>query len=153
MTLNIQDIISMSIGLLYIIPLFLYYITGNRLHFTGFLGLASTTIITEGIKYFLIKERSPRPKGAKNCDLLCQDGNQEGRPGMPSTHSANVAYFAGFYIQQTDNIFIKIGLVLYAALVMLSRYLKRCHTINQIAVGSLLGLVLSFFSSSLVRQL
>lgn len=144
MTINIQDIISMSIGLLYIIPLILYYVTGNLIHFKGLLGLGSTAIITESIKYFLVKEKSPRPKGARNCDLLCQDGNQEGRPGMPSTHSATVSFFSSFYIQQTDNIFIKLGLVTYAVLVMLSRYLKRCHTINQIVVGSIIGLVLSF---------
>ena len=134
----------MSIGLLYIIPIILYYITGNIIHFKGFIGLGSTAVITESIKYFLIKERSPRPKGARNCDLLCQDGDQEGRPGMPSTHSAIVSFFSSFYIQQTDNILIKLGLGVCAGLVMLSRYLKRCHTINQIAVGSIIGLTLSF---------
>lgn len=150
MTLNIQDIISMSVGILYVIPIYLYFITRNIIHIKGFIGLGLTFFITESIKYFFIKEKSPRPKGALNCDLLCLNGNQEGKPGMPSSHSAIVSFFAAFYIQQSNNIFVKISLCLYAGLVMLSRYLKKCHTINQIIVGSVLGLILSFIT---VREL
>ena len=69
---------------------------------------------------------------------------------MPSSHSAEVVFFSAFYIQQTNNIIIKICLVVYAGLVMLSRYIKRCHTINQIVAGALLGLSLSWI---VVRQL
>lgn len=142
--MNIQDIISSSIGLLYFIPLILYNYTQNPLQLKGFIGLGATTIISETIKYVFIKQLSPRPKGATNCNLLCNDGNQEGRPGMPSSHSAEVVFFSAFYIQQTNNIIIKICLVVYAGLVMLSRYIKRCHTINQIGVGALLGLSLNY---------
>jgi membrane-associated phospholipid phosphatase len=69
---------------------------------------------------------------------------------MPSGHSSEVAFFLGFYYQQTDNKFIRGFLVIYAGLVMLSRYLKKCHTISQIFFGALLGLSLSLFA---VRQL
>lgn len=148
--MNIPDLLSTSVILLYIIPLALYVITGNKIHFKGFLGVAGTTIITETIKYFLIGKSNPRPEGAKDCNLLCNDGNQSGKPGMPSSHSSSVAFFSGFYYQQTDNKFIKGILVIYAGLVMLSRYLKKCHTISQILVGALLGVSLSWFA---MRQL
>jgi membrane-associated phospholipid phosphatase len=69
---------------------------------------------------------------------------------MPSSHSSSVAFFSGFYYQQTDNKFIKGGLIIYAGLVMISRYLKKCHTISQIIVGALLGVSLSWFA---MRQL
>jgi membrane-associated phospholipid phosphatase len=147
--MNITNALSASVILLYVIPFVLYLYTGNPIHFRAFLGASTTTIVSEGIKYLFIGNKSPRPKGAKDCDLLCKDGNQEGRPGMPSSHSALVAYFSGFYYQQTNNVIVRTFLVLYAGLVMMSRYVKRCHTINQIIVGSILGLSLSWL---VVRQ-
>jgi membrane-associated phospholipid phosphatase len=148
--LNIMNIISGSIGLVFIIPFVLYYITGNSIHFKAFLGVSGTTILSESIKYIFIGKLSPRPKGATNCDLLCADGNQEGKPGMPSSHSAEVAFFSAFYFQQTTNPIIKSILIIYALFVMLSRYIKKCHSINQISVGAILGVSMSWI---LVRQL
>jgi membrane-associated phospholipid phosphatase len=148
--MNALDIFSNSVILLYIIPFFLYIFTGNYVHFKAFLGAAGTTIISESIKYFFIGNTSPRPQGAKNCNFLCNDGNQSGQPGMPSGHSSEVAFFSGFYYQQTNNPVIKTILVVYAVLIMISRYIKRCHTINQIVAGALLGMSLSWLA---VRQL
>jgi membrane-associated phospholipid phosphatase len=142
--MNGIDLVSNSVIVLYIIPFFLYIFTGNYIHFKAFLGTAGTTIISEAIKYFIVGKASPRPQGAKNCNFLCNDGNQSGEPGMPSGHSSEVAFFSGFYYQQTTNPIIRGLLVIYAGLVMLSRYIKRCHTINQIVAGALLGLSLSF---------
>ena len=141
----------MSVGLIYIIPVVLYYITGNIVHFKAFLGVTGTTIISETIKYFFIGKTSPRPSGAKDCNMLCNDGNQSGRPGMPSSHSASVAFIYGFYTQQASTSPIISNLLLgYALLVMLSRYIKQCHSLSQIIVGATLGLSLSWFA---VRQL
>ena len=142
--MNILDSISTSVIALYIIPFLLYILTGNYIHFKAFLGTAGTTIISETIKHFFIGKASPRPQGAKNCNLMCNDGAQSGQPGMPSGHSSEVAFFSGFYYQQTTNPIIRSLLVGYAGLVMLSRYIKRCHTINQIVAGALLGLSLSW---------
>ncbi len=139
----------MSVGLLYIIPIILYFNTSNSIHLKGFLGLIGTTFLSEIIKYRMIGTASPRPKGAKDCNLFCNDGKQEGQPGMPSSHSAEAAFFAAFYFKQTTNPILQSGLVLYPILVMLSRYLKHCHTINQVIIGSILGLC----SAWMVRQL
>ena len=142
--MNIPDLLSSSVIILYIIPLGLFVYTSNYIHFKAFLGTAGTTLLSETIKYIFIGKASPRPYGAKGCNLLCNDGNQAGKPGMPSSHSAEVAFFSSFYIQQTENIFIKFGLIVYAGFVMLSRYIKRCHTISQISVGAILGMSLSW---------
>ena len=138
------DIISISIGALYIIPIILYDITNNSRHLLALCGLLAITCISEFIKYNVIGELSIRPKGAKDCNLLCTDGKCEGKPGMPSTHSAIVSFFVGFYINQTENVCIQLILLFYAYLVMLSRHLKRCHTIYQIGTGSALGFAASF---------
>jgi len=144
--MDIVDLISASVLLLYIIPPVLYINTKNVIHFKAFLGVIGTTFISETLKYFYIGDLSPRPEGAKNCNLLCNDGNQSGRPGMPSSHSAEAAFILGFYYQQYDNIYIKLILIIYTALIMISRYLKKCHTINQVFMGAFLGLCLSWLS-------
>jgi membrane-associated phospholipid phosphatase len=148
--MNILNLISISVALLYVIPPILYVITKNVIHIKAFLGVIGTTFISEILKYFFIGKLSPRPEGAKDCNLLCNDGNQSGRPGMPSSHSAEAAFILGFYYQQYDNRYIRLGLVIYTSLVMLSRYLKKCHTINQVFVGAFLGLLLSWLSVRLL---
>ena len=148
--MNIPDLLSISVGLLYVIPFTLYFFTGNAIHLTAFLGVIGTTLISETLKYFFVRDVSVRPKGAKNCNFLCNDGGQGGKPGMPSSHSASVAFFSGYYFQQTSNYFIRSILVIYSGLVMMSRYVKQCHTIGQIIVGATLGVSLSWL---VVRQL
>jgi len=140
---SILNIISFSIIFLYIIPIVLFVYSKNVFHLKALVGLGLTGWLSESLKHHIIKDASPRPKGAQDCNLLCNDGNQEGQPGMPSSHSAQVAFFTGMYYFQTTNPFIRAFLVCYELLVMLSRYLKRCHTIQQIGVGTLFGLILS----------
>jgi membrane-associated phospholipid phosphatase len=142
--MDISDLLSISVGGLYLLTTGLYYITGNIIHIKALFGLAGTTIISETIKQVFIKNTSVRPRGASNCNLLCNDGNQAGRPGMPSSHSAGAAFFAGYYFQFTQNPIIKLSLITYAILVMYSRYVKKCHTLSQVIVGAILGLSLSF---------
>ena len=141
--MNILNLTSMSVLLGYIILPVLYIITKNMIHLKAFIGLFVTSIISETIKYNLIGDLSPRPFGATDCNLLCNDGNQAGKPGMPSSHSAEVAFILGYYSQITDNKYIRLSLLFYAAAVMLSRYLKNCHSIPQIMVGTVLGLFIS----------
>lgn len=146
----LEDIISMSVGILLIIPLILYAYTGNSVHIKVLFGLLGTTGLSEGLKYNVIRNLSPRPNGAHNCNLFCNDGKQEGRPGMPSSHSAEVAFFASFYSQYTENNYIRVCLILYAVLIMLSRYTKRCHSLSQITAGTLIGLAMSWIAMNIL---
>lgn len=107
--------------------------------------------VSHMLKVDIVKEASPRPKGACDCDLLCMDGNQEGKPGMPSGHSSAAAFFSAFYYQQTSNPWIKVSLILYTILVMTSRYLKKCHSLSQIAAGGLIGLLMNYLVQTLFR--
>ena len=134
-----SDILSLSAVFLYIIPLILYEITHKSYHKRAFIGILTTNAISECIKHIFIKDASPRPYGAMNCDILCTNGNQEGRPGMPSSHSATVAFFALFYYRYVKNPLIRLVILFYAIIVMISRYHKHCHTIPQIIVGGLVG--------------
>lgn len=146
----INNALSISVVFLYAIPISLYYWTGNFYNIIALLGIISTTSISEFLKYNIIKNWSVRPKGAIDCNLWCTDGNQAGQPGMPSSHSATVAFFATFYFQKVKSILIRTALILYALFVMYSRYKKRCHSISQIGTGATLGFILAQVA---VRQL
>jgi len=141
--MNLQDAISFSAAFLYAVPIIAYLITQQWIHIKAFIGLFATMGIGESIKHYIISTASLRPNGAKDCNLWCNDGKQGGNPGMPSGHSSQVTFFASFYYGQTQNIWIRAGLVLYALLVMGTRYLKQCHTIPQIVAGALLGWTIS----------
>jgi len=141
------DFLSVSVGAIFVVPLVYYVYTLDPQHLSIWIGIVRTTLISEFIKYGVVGKRSLRPRGASNCNLCCTDGNCEDEPGMPSSHSAMVTYFAlayTFYLIRSHSelmLIAAIGLVLYAGLVMLSRYLKRCHTIYQIGAGAILGTV------------
>jgi membrane-associated phospholipid phosphatase len=142
--MELLDILSFSVLFLYLVPVVLFFYTRQVKQLSILLGLIGTTFLSETLKHHVFHESSPRPKGAKNCNIWCDDGNQEGKPGMPSSHSAEVAFFSSVYYSQTTNPLIRVLLIVYAAAVMLSRYLKRCHTIQQIGAGAILGLTLSW---------
>ena len=137
--MNFQDFISSSILIVYIIPIILYGITRQPYHIIAFMGTLGTNVISEIIKHVFIKEVSPRPQGAMNCDMMCTNGNQEGKPGMPSSHAATISFFTIYYLRHTSNLYIRAILIGYAVFVMMSRYHKRCHTVPQIMAGALLG--------------
>lgn len=132
--------ISMSSCGLYAIPIILYLISGNVWELLGLIGLLGSLGISEFIKHYIIKKDSLRPKGASDCNLWCNDGIREGQPGMPSSHSAQVAFFSAFYYQKVSNPIVKALLIIYALAVMYSRYAKHCHTIPQIMIGAIIGL-------------
>ena len=148
----LQDIISSSTVLLYIIPIVLFINTRNIIYLIGLFGLAGTVGLSEYIKYNIVGNKNPRPPGASNCNLFCNDGPQGGRPGMPSSHSATIGFLIGFYYLSANNT-LKVGLLIYGGLVLLSRYIKHCHTVQQIIIGTLFGLFCGFFVMRLFKCL
>lgn len=151
--MSIWDLISVSSGLYYIVPLILYLVTKHNKHIIVLFGLAGTVLSSEFIKRFIIGTKSPRPKDAYNCNMLCNDGNQSGKPGMPSSHSAVTAFFVFYYFRETNNIIIKFGLIILLGLVVAARYLKRCHTIYQIGAGILYGLIAAETTRKLIHTI
>ena len=139
-----DNIVSLSVVFLYFVPWLQYFKTKHLNDLTPFWGLLGTIALNESIKHCLIGKASPRPANAYDCNLCVNDGPQGGRPGMPSGHSAQVSFFAGYYLQTISSNPIRLLLLFYAALVMLSRYTKSCHTVPQIMSGSVLGFVMSY---------
>jgi len=138
--MNVQDIISSSIPILYIISIMMYFKTNNVYHLFIVFGLWTTAGISEFIKYYIIQKNSVRPDGAVNCNIWCNNGNQEGKPGMPSSHAAVTTFFVIIYWNYTKNPYIRTLLLIYYFLILQSRFYKNCHTVPQLMMGTLLGL-------------
>ena len=96
--------------------------------------------------------RGPRPEGATNCSVFPDtSGKLATSFGMPSGHSLDACMMAMFwclYIIYETNWSLPhkrlacTGLGLIALLVAQSRYRLGCHTIQQIGVGGIVGIVL-----------
>jgi membrane-associated phospholipid phosphatase len=80
--------------------------------------------------------------------MWCLNEYEEGKPGMPSGHSSMATFFAGYYFNESGS-WIQFALIIFAMSVMISRYTKRCHSVSQIVIGGLFGLMMS----QVVKQL
>jgi len=121
--------------------------------------------INYGLKYKFFKPifgdnipflgRGARPYEAKNCGLFLYSKQKKKIKsyGMPSGHSQNSALFATFLILKllegsinTVSTMTKIAIIGGLSLgVMVSRWVFKCHTIQQILIGASLG---TFFGYS-----
>lgn len=156
-----DNVISLSVIGLYALPCFLALVTHNLRELFPLFGMLLTVGLNETLKYAVIGERSPRPAGAQDCNVWVSDGPQAGRPGMPSGHAAHVSFVLGYYLQRIADAsslspmtrsLLAAALLLYALLVMLSRYTKCCHTVPQLLAGSALGLLMSVAFHSFVLR-
>jgi hypothetical protein len=145
---KIYDVISISTNLLLVIPTLLAITTHDRPAAVLAVGVTATALIGEALKtkFFWTQKR---PRGARDCDLLCQEGSCEHKPGMPSTHAAVTAFFTTYIAATTKNFYLTATATAYLLLVLLARYKKRCHSVAQLAAGSALGFGLAalFFTA------
>lgn len=101
-----------------------------------------------GNKTYPIVGNGKRPYKAKSCNLFIDPNEKVANSyGMPSGHSQNAVIFTTLIInailKHDMNIYAKIlacaCLVLIALMVILSRVILHCHTIQQVIAGGLLG--------------
>ena len=98
--------------------------------------------------------RGARPYAAKNCGLFLSKKQKKKLTsyGMPSGHSQNSALFATFLILKllssgVSNVssYIKIAVIAgWSLSVMVSRWVFKCHTVQQIIIGAALGTFFGF---------
>ena len=99
--------------------------------------------------------RGARPYAAKNCGLFLSKKQKKKLTsyGMPSGHSQNAALFATFLILKLlsngiTNVssIVKMSIIAgFSLCVMVSRWVFKCHTVQQIIIGAALG---AFFGYS-----
>lgn len=123
------------------LPIIGYLYSNNIQHIYALMGSIGTTLLTETLKYKLFYNNT-RPKGAYGCNLFCTDGDQSGKPGMPSNHSSTTAFITTYYSRYMNSPAVSMILFSYYMFVAVARYVKRCHSIEQIFTGGLLGVVI-----------
>jgi membrane-associated phospholipid phosphatase len=117
-------------------------------------GFTSIVVLSEYIKTIIYPytNLAKRPIGARNSNFLANNGNVEGKPGLPSTHTAIVSYFStyNFLIMCNTNLIghttifhiLNVGILLATGW---SRYYKKCHSMTQIVTGAIFGIVYATF--------
>lgn len=95
-----------------------------------------------------------RPNGAKNCGYFT---NCNAKPsttyGMPSGHSQSTLFFSTYVILNLLNndfnnnikIFGTLLFILISIGIMYSRVYLNCHTIQQVIIGGIIGIILGYF--------
>ena len=146
-----------------LIPFFSYFLTNN----IDLLMLSVTLILLDkvfspfmkhivfknlmGAKKYPIIGIGERPKGAKDCGLFLTKKDIPARSyGMPSGHSQSALFFSVYTIHEIINSSMNqsikiIGILLLISIglgIMYSRIYLKCHTIQQVIIGALLGSVL-----------
>ena len=158
-------------GILRAYPIIMIYSTMILYIMTSdldFLYLLIVLWIGEGINYNLkynffkplfgdnipLLGRGARPYAAKNCGLFLSKKQKKKLTsyGMPSGHSQNSALFATFLIlkllsNEVTNVssYIKMAIIAgWSLSVMVSRWVFKCHTVQQIIIGAGLGIFFGF---------
>jgi membrane-associated phospholipid phosphatase len=94
-----------------------------------------------------------RPKDAKNCGCFIDLENINKKSityGMPSGHSENIFLLSTLLQKQTNNNYIKILLYLIACYGGYMRVKLGCHTINQVIIGSLIGVIIGLLCNKYI---
>lgn len=148
------DVFSATLIGVIMYPIMQYVITLNPSYLILLAGIIITDLSTKLFKY-LTKKDSPefakRPQGAFNCDIICRDGNQSGKAGMPSGHMATLTFALVFmfmaYVYRSNVAHAKtiysIFAVTYICMMSYARHTKKCHNSIQIIIGIVWGAFLA----------
>jgi len=88
--------------------------------------------------------REPRPNGSRNFTGLDNYENEE-EFGMPSGHAQTIFYSIFFYFYLTQNWYVFVGSLFLGILTLYQRWKYKNHTVKQLIIGSLIGVLFSFF--------
>lgn len=93
-----------------------------------------------GNNYFPIIGIGKRPDNAMNCGLF-KNNKKSTTYGMPSGHSQHAMAFPTFILlnKLTNNIHIILLFYLIGFVVMYSRVYFKCHTVQQVLLGGIVG--------------
>lgn len=140
--MNTLDVISRSFWAAFVLPA-ICFVFSNKLFYPL---LMIALIIMELIVYYMKKVLGndgifARPKGAFGCCISCKSTNDEGKPAFPSGHVAVVAMFTLSMYYYTRSHLVALVSSVWLALMMYSRYAKKCHNIFQISGGIIVGMI------------
>ena len=100
---------------------------------------------------FFLKDvfKEPRPTGNQQIiQLAINNGKRMGSQvyGMPSGHAQTAFYCAAFILLSLNNWKITACYVIFALLICYQRYIYKEHTLWQLFVGALVGLIMGYIA-------
>ena len=96
--------------------------------------------INKGIKYFV---KEPRPQN--QIPFLSKiDKIGIEKYGMPSGHAQSIFYSTTFLYLTTLSSYLLIISLFFCAVTIYQRYIYRRHTLKQLTIGSLIGIIIGY---------
>lgn len=150
MAYSVWDAVSISIIALYAYPWFRFVSINDKRYAAMGIGMLLSEGSTKIIKMATagLGPQFVRPAGAKDCNLLCNDGDSAGKRGLPSGHVSAAAYFFTYMAlmaktQQERTVWLVAGVAL-TSVYGFARMKKKCHNILQVVTGAIHGVVFAF---------
>lgn len=145
-----MNIFIMYIGLwapviLFLLSLFLLFSLPN--YFNFFLGGYILNIILNIVLKTIIKQPRPSPDkklieiGVINGHTFTLD-----KYGMPSGHAETCGFSLSFITLSLQNYYISLFYLIITIITLCERYIKKNHTILQLIVGFILGLIVGYIT-------
>lgn len=156
--MNIWDIISLSLYALMFTPLFGLVYSWNIIYLYQLLGIGICSAFIKLTRLMPKNKITLRPPGAFNCNIYNRGGDCSKRVGMPSGHVLLTTFIllSFGYIQTNQILYFNTYLVLclvWISLMALSRVKRNCHTILQVLVGGILGIILYFIWAKIITYI
>lgn len=129
---------------------FISLLFNNTFSFVLFILLIIDNLLNKIFKYickYFIPINGKRPKNATNCGCFIDLNNINKLAtsyGMPSGHSQNIFFISTFLSLYFKSIYKTIGLYLIAIYGGYLRIKMNCHTLYQVIIGSLLGILIGY---------
>ena len=147
------DWISVSSVGIIMYPCIQYILTLDPAYAAAVVGLLATHLVNASGKLAAVKWRGSeewtrRPDGARDCDMMCRNGDVSGKPGFPSGHMSTAAFFCVFIgllawrRHVSSKYLVLVCGCAYVVLTAYARLKKKCHNEVQVVAGALLGAVM-----------
>ena len=153
---KVWDWVSLSVFAVVCWPVLSFVINKQPVYAWFGAGMLITHIFSDSIKKLTHNVHSifNRPIGAKDCDMFCRNGDCTGKAGFPSGHVAHAAFFVTFInLLHPHDTSLQIASILYVVLVAMSRHQKKCHNIQQVSAGAVLGISTAYIWYSIYTLL
>jgi len=144
----LADSVSMSILFVYLFPTYMFILYKHIWWLWFLVALVSANIVVEGVKGVL---PYGRPAGAKGCDLFCVGGDVGGELAFPSGHMTATTMFVGVMWLHYGHTYILLAGIPWILAMGWSRWIKRCHTWQQVVGGIFTGAVFSYMYESITN--
>jgi len=110
------------------------------------IGFILNNILNIILKFFI---KEPRPtEDQKAIEIAIFNGNRFGidKFGMPSGHAQNCGFSLSFIVMVLNNYYVTTLYILISVMSLFQRYLYKNHTILQLSVGFIVGIIFGYIT-------